>query len=192
MRSVLVGMLLLMLTGLPASAQWTPRTTTPVCTPGCEGPQGPQGPQGPSGFVAASSVNGGFTGPGPITAFGVREFIGPVATMTLQAGQKGFVAVSNNIGVVSTTGYLNLFPCYRPVSASPGTDATMLGQSISVTGLTGSRQTFSVNATFTTGVNSFTVPAGVAIDVGMCVLGQAGNAAWDSVINGYISTLVFQ
>ena len=178
----------------PQGAQGPQGPTGPTGATGATGPSGatgPQGPQGPSGVVGFDTNQNLDWGPGANTTSGFVNFVGPLNSVTLQAGQRAFMSVSNAIGVNNLGGSLTLMPCYRATNAPAGTAATPVGFAYpTVVAVANTRQMYSVNYVYRAGV--FGVPINQSIWIGMCAMGAAANANWDYQVVGVISTLVFQ
>ena len=184
----------------PAGATGLAGAIGPQGAQGPQGPQGTQGPQGPAGATGAQGPSGvvGFDtnqnldwGPGVNTTPGFVNFVGPLNSVTLQAGQRAFMTVSNSMGVGAAGGSLTLMPCFRATNAPAGTAATAVGFAYpTVVAPPSTRQQYSVNYVFRAGV--FGVPISQSIWIGMCATGAAANANWDPQVVGVISTLIFQ
>jgi hypothetical protein len=181
----------------------------PQGAPGPAGPQGPVGPQGPLGPAGPVGIAGiaGLQGPeGPpglnnlvtvVLATGnaaavpstegsnIRDFIAPVATVVVDAGQRVHVVSTRNLGSTLTGGGLglSLWICYRPIGSSD--NPTQVGSGtygVRVPQFTRIPMTLSAVVTnLTPGTYSF----------GLCGSASATNyTTWNSYEWGYTSVMV--
>jgi hypothetical protein len=161
----------------PQGLQGDPGPIGPQGEQGIQGIQGATGPQGPSGIIA-SAFSSGFGNP-PGT---VNDFLGPILTVTVAAGQRVYVSANKYMGSTVGASGLALRVCYR---LSGETDIVTVGGSmLSGQVPAGTRISWGVSAVISP-------PSAGTYNVGMC--GSSFDAAnWNSNEYGYTSALVFQ
>lgn len=143
---------------------------------------GATGPQGPSGVVQSYTHAGAVTYPSP-----TLSFISPTVTITVEAGQKVFLTVSQALGtyqnVISNTETLCIYPAYT--STTGGDVIHNLNLGMCGLRVSAARVIFSVNGVFEN------LPAGT-YKFGMSgMTGVNGAGVWTNTEWGYVSALVF-
>lgn len=143
---------------------------------------GATGPQGASGVVQSHTHAGAAVRPSP-----TLSFISPTLTITIEAGQKVLLTVSQSLGTyqsfVSDTESLCIYPAY---TSTTGVDV-IHNLNLGMCGLkvTEARVTYSVNGVFEN------LPAGT-YKFGMSgMTGANGTGVWTNTEWGYVSALVF-
>lgn len=143
---------------------------------------GATGPQGPAGVVQSYSTASYGLYPSPSLSF-----ISPTLTITIQAGQKVFLTVSQSLGTYKSYIYdtesLCIYPAY---TATTGVDVIHnLGLGACGLKITNDRVMFSINGIFEN------LPAGT-YKFGMSgITGVNGTGVWVNAEWGYVSAIVF-
>lgn len=151
--------------GIPASPKWI-----------LLGATGPQGPAGATGVIQSYTTDGTIAYPSNTLAF-----ISPTLTLTLQAGQKVFLAATRAMGGYAAANELGIYPAYQSTAAN----SPIVNLNLGMFGLqvpANTRTTFSVNGVFAN------LPAGT-YKFGMSGITTSPN--WTNCEWGYVSALVF-
>jgi Collagen triple helix repeat (20 copies) len=146
---------------------------------GATGPQGPQGIQGPpgiSGIISIAGFGGQIT---PLTVSSdIFAFAGPLATVTVTAGQRLTGAAEAPLGLL--TGGPRFFGfglCFQNVVSGPVT--SFVGANYSIGELTTTRVAWSATATVVPGPGTYRV--------GFCVVSTAPLTITDpDFVNGWV------
>ncbi len=154
--------------------------TGPTGLTGAAGPTGPAGATGPTGSNA--TILSGYVSSGGAAPTATLAFIGVTTTVTITAGQRIMMSVSQALGstLVGGASSLNIYPAYQ---LSGGGLVTALGGGIfGIQCPQNTRQTVSINGIFT-------LPAGT-YTIGMA--GSSTNSAnWNNNEWGYLSYMIF-